>query len=517
MPSISTATQLPSNTRKRTIRGKLTATLAAGVILIGASSASAATAPVQATAGDSIQARMASRVELPPRAPQQFGAVMVNPYAQTIERETATRKGSMLDNSGFSSPEILNRWLDAGIHPKQIAELTSIIALTQSPALCRTAECYNRTLDRMERTKEIWAITSQADATRFLARNSLYGLFQDGVIEAGEIIAVTDGSYVAQWIGPDSRADGLKLELAMHWGQQACAGLPTDGNETINLNKAIEELADAVNEAGMAGVSIPVGCAGNARAMQSLARTVRSIQDTIDRGTGFGQGAAGLNGRIFWTPIDTKLAAFSSDRGSEHMMRSIGKKTSYFHEYGHAIDTAMWRAAKGLNATASIHAAKRLGDTEMLLSTAKDVPVTHPALILWQQLPAQLHTVSGQHRNGWLEREEADAKGIENARMGGKRMSLNGDSKAQAAYLRNQGEWVGQAFSFHFSQYIRDPELQLPTDDIRNAPSDQEARQISKAIREQLNAIGRAWWEPQKTTPAQTMNTQPASARVKPT
>lgn len=263
-------------------------------------------------------------------------ARLVNPIAQALERGQELPANTVRPG-GISGIEIIRHWKDLGLNDKTIHELTEVLLLTQSPTFVTNDDAYTRASYLALKTSRLFNIKTQREADRFLRENSvvkleLYGHLPPGSTSSNVRQFKNDhiDNTVAMWdaVGIISSNDHPPM-----WE-------PMEGETEHTFNQAIENLGQAVGEAGFSSVKVPLSMWAGATKINLLADNIRQANNDLEMLTGWHGGVMGLNGRINYTvgiPYGVATASIN-EYGNVFMQANMN---SFAHEWMHGLEAAV--------------------------------------------------------------------------------------------------------------------------------------------------------------------------------
>ena len=173
-----------------------------------------------------------------------------------------------LTPTGINPFKLYHQWDVGDVAPDQMIQLSEVLMLTQSPVFVRTEEGKRDALALAKRTESILAVSNQAQAEAFLAKNSVAQLQEEGLLHQGSTIVNVREYDQAQ------KEHAFQFWLAM--------GLLRDGGDLSRVwldedatpeayQASIEALKQTVQTTGLQSLRVPLPMWTTPQQLESLA------------------------------------------------------------------------------------------------------------------------------------------------------------------------------------------------------------------------------------------------------
>ena len=415
-----------------------------------------------------------------------------NPIDMVLERGQELPE-SMMQDAGISGIEMVRHWRNMDLKEKTIHELTEVLILAQSPTFVTTKDSYTRAASLAQRTSGIFDIKNQREANRFLKRYSVEKLEQIELLPGGSkdtYVRTFEEDSISNTIGFwDAMGKIRTTDHNSMWE-------PMEGDTAQTFNEAIENLSQAVGEAGFASVKVPLPMWADSGKLNQLAEDIKQSNNELEQITGWKGQVMGLNGRVNYTiGMPYGMATASLNYYGEANIQS--GMNIFGHEWVHALE-----------AVVAYDMGYRVENNPMPMFSMAEEGHSHTHF----QTPHSIANVNATLDSklvNWNEKHK-DAESMEE----GASLLVSSD------YLHQNNERLAYAFGSYLSAVVGDqsPLAETPKTEKSFGPQLEEAILAQQAWEVMFEDIGQEWWGPQmsvKYNMARSLN--PEQAQDSPT
>lgn len=452
----------------RPVLGCLRKAIAAGIVGF-ALHASAAIAPAMPVAPEFIAQAPEQTV------PAAFVDTELQRRAHAGQLEWISRDGQV---DGLA---LINLWKSGDVTPDQAFDLISLLAWTQSPVIARDPAVAAQARDQAAATQGLLDVRTGEQAQAFLDAHSLDKLMLAGHLHSSQAQNVLPSGH-RDWEAVVNYWQFMSSDLI-----DEVASLPVASDQQQDMPAARQQLLQAVDRAGLAGLRVPLSTFNDSENLATLAERIDRANLELQRATGWAGPVLGLRNRVVLTvmsPLNISMA-FPEEHGR------IGLVTAWedlSHEWVHGVDLAL-RTAPGQDEIAG-------GYT--LTQQLTQMPAQGPVQSLWQALPDRLQKASEAGGGRWYQdRAQAIAQWSQ---------SDSEDDRWHADYVSTAHETLAFAWQSHMAANAHQGDLlstQASTktsalDGIKG-PTAEEDVVLGPVWRQTMTELGRLWWSPPPT------------------
>ncbi len=240
-------------------------------------------------------------------------------------------------SNGMDGMKLLEQWVEGGVTPGQLRELTEVLVVTQSPVVVRDAQTKADVLALAERTAGVFEVRTRIQAAEFLKDHSLGMLEADGVVGQGTafVNVQAERSHDIQ----DTADYWMNITALRQGGPTADIYLATT-QTPAQLNHAIDALKEAVVDTGLNSLRVPLPMWTSAGHLESVAQELTQANADLQRATGLDGAVLGLKGHLnlmVGIPYDVAITNMPV-AGQVHMQTPMD---ALAHEWLHGVDAML--------------------------------------------------------------------------------------------------------------------------------------------------------------------------------
>lgn len=401
-------------------------------------------------------------------------------FVDTVFARKAPTLSWVLPTGQVDGLELINQWKDGGITPNQAFELISLLAWTQSPVIARTQQVEDQARAQSQATQSIFEVKTHDQAAAFLSRTTREDLVLRGVLHASE----GDSAMVAE--DRDWQAVVNYWQIMSSDRLDETTSLPGAVEAPQAMAAARERLLRAVDDAGLAGLRVPLATFNDSDNVERLAERLEQANAELQTATGWTGPVLGLRGRVMLTvmaPLNMSLA-FPQQAGQVGL---VSAWEDVGHEWIHAVDFALRTAPGDLDTMGGFTL------TQQLIDGAPQGALQQA----WRDLPNQLREASLAAGNAWYRDRDA--------RVAKLAASSDEDEQWQARYIGSRHETLAYAWQSHLQARAIPGALLVDTASTRNAtdgvmgPRASEDASVEPVWKQTMAKIGQLWWQPAPT------------------
>lgn len=407
-------------------------------------------------------------------------------FTQAADRLDWVSAQGNVDGAGM-----LQVWRDGDVGPNNILELTKVMIATQSPTIARTEAAELEAIRLSAETRGIFDIHTDAQAAEFLKTHSLDAMAERGVLSSD--VAFIYGTAASEDI----------TDTALMWNNIATnhntvveSSVHANENDS-GMAEAKQQLLNAVDQAGLASVTVPLPYWGSSEQIKELATNIASANQELQQVTGWEGPVLGLNGRVALTvgqPFDKAVAFVDSQEGSPPRIAVHGSWEYVGHELTHAWDMAM-RIDAGLpgvhdDHTGEAHRSSTLTEVMTSESVPESIKNSYSA---WGNLNADLKEAGLAMATPWHLEMQKKADGYTGDTVNAKWLN---------SYYQRAQEQIAYSFSAHVDHVLQGVENSTLGGAAINhngerTPSLEEAAVAAPVWSAALKEANQNWWAPQ--------------------
>lgn len=281
-------------------------------------------------------------------APSASQPTLFDPF-QTIPKHQRPA-GLYPANGGLSAWALVEQWKAQGIAGPQREELVRILVATQSPSLV-SGEGARRARALSDRTRAVFEVSSQAQATAFLDSSGLDVLVREGLLPEGAFPSAAADR--AQEEGTTESSAQIAPEEAATWSISSYFSSLSraqsvefgthyypDTTTPQEQRAAIDRLAQVAARAGIERLVVPLPLWSSSQALSQLADNIELQSRRLEAVTGWSGGVMGLRGHIDWFMGSPDLTG-TTYRQADGTALVMGPPEMGTHEWWHGLENLL--------------------------------------------------------------------------------------------------------------------------------------------------------------------------------
>ena len=282
-------------------------------------------------------------------APSPAQATLFDPFQAIPQPQRPA--GLYPTTGGLSAWALVEQWKTQGIAGPQREELVRVLVATQSPSLV-SGEGARRARALSDRTRAVFAVSSQDQAAAFLASSGLDVLVREGLLPKGAFPSAAadraqeggiSTTYSAQ-LDPEAAAtwsissyfSSLSRAQSVEFGTHYYP----DTRSPQEHGAAVERLSQVASRAGIERLIVPLPLWSSASALTQLADNVELQARRLEIITGWSGGVMGLRGHIDWFMGSPDLTG-TTFRQADGTALVTGHPEMATHEWLHGLENLL--------------------------------------------------------------------------------------------------------------------------------------------------------------------------------
>jgi len=233
---------------------------------------------------------------------------------------------------------LIQRWANSDMEPTQAIHLLSLLVLTQSPTLARTDKAQEVAELSSRTTQDILSVSSRETAAAFLEEKD-----PSQIAKAGSVLPSVAWNRQFGEVSSWGEVWEYWQQLSVQRDQEA-EYFNEEPASAAEVSSAMQALAAAVDEVGLAALQIPLSVVGRPDALKAMTDRLLEANRSLESLTGMQGPVLGLNGRISYMPVSPEGSAYAY-RASENFYRIEGTWESVPHEWIHVLDFSLRSSA----------------------------------------------------------------------------------------------------------------------------------------------------------------------------
>lgn len=216
--------------------------------------------------------------------------IPVAQFAPTVFEEKA--RACDLDwvtESRIDGHKLLNQWEQGGVTAQQAIELINVLMLTQSPIVATTQQALDFATEQSQATKNIFDIKNERNAMFFLRTSDTVELTKNNVLSEVQLMTLAEID------------DPSWQDVYAYWDKFSSDRLDdpilqnNNGNTAQEFNAARTQLLNAVQNAGLASLRVPLSVWDSPQRITRLAERIDQANGQLQQLTGWSGKVLGMN------------------------------------------------------------------------------------------------------------------------------------------------------------------------------------------------------------------------------
>ena len=283
-------------------------------------------------------------------------------------------KGSRVDGQ-----KLLKQWEQGGVTAQQAIELINILMLTQSPIVATTQKALDFATEQSQATKNIFDIKNERNAMFFLRANDTVELTKKNILSEVQLMTLAEidqpswQDVYAYWnkFSPDRMDDPT---LQNH-----------NSNTAQEFNAARTQLLNAVQNAGLGSLRIPLSAWDSPQRILRLAQRIEQANTQLQQLTGWNGKVLGMDNALHLEIMKpgTSCVTYQTAQGSINITSSW---EDLAHEWLHGMQAVV--AQRSVGSAALTQAFSTQGQQPQLEKQWGDLLtqiINHPSSASWQK------------------------------------------------------------------------------------------------------------------------------------